>query len=46
MTVYSYSRINTFKSCPMKFKFQYVDRIKTDDKGIEAFMGSRVHDSM
>lgn len=46
MTVYSYSRVGTFQTCPMKFKFQYIDKIKTDDKGIEAFMGSRVHDSM
>jgi len=46
MTTYSYSRISTFETCPLKFKFQYIDRIKTDDKGIEAFMGSRVHDSM
>lgn len=46
MTVYSHSRISTYKTCPMKFKFQYIDHIKTDDKGIEAFMGSRVHDSM
>ena len=46
MTVYSYSKIDTFKSCPLKFKFQYIDRIKTDGKGIEAFMGSRVHDSL
>lgn len=24
---YSYSKISTFKSCPLKFKFQYIDKI-------------------
>lgn len=46
MTVYSYSRIGTFQQCPKKFKFQYIDKIKTDDKGVEAFMGSMVHNTL
>ncbi len=44
MAVYSYSRLEAFKSCPLKYKFTYVDRIKRRIDGIEAFMGSRVHE--
>lgn len=41
--VYSHSRLDTYFQCPLRYKFRYVDRIKTDTQGIEAFMGSRVH---
>lgn len=44
MPIYSHSRLSTFENCPLKFKFQYIDKIKVARQGIEAFMGSRVHD--
>lgn len=44
MPVYSYSKLETFKSCPLRYKFTYVDRIKRPDEGIEAFMGKRIHE--
>jgi RecB family exonuclease len=46
MTVYSYSRINTFKNCPFQYKLQYIDKIKVEEEGIEAFMGSRIHETL
>jgi putative RecB family exonuclease len=46
MAIYSHSRIGTFESCPQKYKFQYVDRIKGDIESIEAFLGSRVHEAL
>lgn len=47
MTIYSHSKLNTFEQCPMKFKFQYIDRTKTDiEQSIEAFLGSRVHEAL
>ena len=42
--VYSYSQLNTYKSCPEKYKISYLDRIRKPDESIEAFMGNRVHD--
>ena len=46
MTVYSYSRISTFETCPFQYKLQYIDRITTEEEGVEAFMGSRVHETL
>lgn len=40
---FSYSRINTFKSCPQKYKIQYIDLVKTKNDSIEAYMGKTVH---
>ena len=44
MTDYSHSRLSTFEDCPRKFRYRYVDEIKVDSEGVEAFMGKRVHE--
>ncbi|MBC7128920.1 MAG: PD-(D/E)XK nuclease family protein [Thermoplasmatales archaeon] len=44
--IYSNSSINSFETCPYRFKLMYVDRIKPVRKSIEAFMGSRVHEAL
>ena len=41
---YSYSKINTFKTCPQQYKIIYLDKIRSDYESIEAFMGKRVHE--
>ena len=41
---YSYSKLNSYKSCPQKFKIIYIDKIRNQNEGIEAFMGKRVHE--
>lgn len=46
MTIYSHSRLETFKNCPLKYKFNYIDKIKREEEGIEAFLGSRFHKIM
>ena len=46
MTVYSDSQLGTYEQCPLKYKLRYRDRIKRDTQGIEAFLGSRVHDTL
>ena len=46
MPEYSISQLSTFESCPRQYKFIYVDRIKRDEEGIEAFLGQRFHDAM
>ena len=45
MAVYSHSRLSSFEKCPLQYRYRYIDRIKRDTLGIEAFMGSRVHES-
>jgi len=44
--IYSPSRLETYRQCPQKFKFGYIDGIKSPIEGIEAFMGSRVHEAL
>ena len=41
---FSYSKINTYKSCPQKYKIVYLDKIRKKNESIEAFMGKRVHE--
>ena len=45
--IYSHSSINTFKTCPLKFKYNYIEKPDIEKKqSIEAFMGSMVHDTL
>lgn len=46
MATYSHSRIEAFENCPLSYKYYYIDGIKSDRDGIEAFMGSRSHDTL
>lgn len=46
MATYSHSKIGAYESCPQKYKFQYVDRIRGDIESVEAFLGSRVHEAL
>lgn len=41
----SYSSMDTYQSCPLKYKFQEIDRIKTP-KSKEAVFGSTIHETM
>jgi len=46
MAIYSHSRLECFENCPLQFKFSYIDKIKRYEEGIEAFLGSRFHETM
>ena len=46
MAVYSHSQLSTYEQCPLKYKLNYRDKIKRDIEGVEAFLGSRVHDTL
>ena len=46
MPTYSHSQLSTYETCPHQYKLSYIDKIKTETEGIEAFMGSRVHDAL
>jgi RecB family exonuclease len=41
----SYSAFDTYKTCPLKYKFQEIDKIRTP-KSKEAVFGSILHDTM
>ena len=40
---YSYSKINLFNSCPLKYKYLYIDKNYKNDESIEAFLGKMIH---
>jgi putative RecB family exonuclease len=44
MPIYSHSQLSTYETCPQQYKLAYIDKIEVETEGIEAFMGSRVHD--
>lgn len=45
--IYSYSKLNTFENCPLKFRYQYIDKLISEvGKSIEAFLGSMVHETL
>ena len=44
MAVYSHSRISCYENCPKQFEYRYVQKIKTEREGVEAFVGKRVHE--
>jgi len=35
-----------YEQCPLKYKLCYRDKIKRDVEGVEAFLGTRVHDTL
>ena len=47
MAAYSHSKLSTYEQCPLKYKLVYIDKIKRpEEESIEAFLGSRVHDTL
>jgi len=47
MPLYSHSRLSCFEQCPLKFKFAYIDKLKTEvEETVETFLGSRVHETL
>ena len=44
--MYSNSRIEAFEQCPRKYKFRYIENIRTETEGVEAFVGKRVHEAL
>ena len=45
-STYSYSKLDSFEQCPKKYQFRYIELIKSDREGVEAFMGKRVHETL
>ncbi|MEK6881004.1 MAG: PD-(D/E)XK nuclease family protein [Nanoarchaeota archaeon] len=44
MKVYSYSKLQTYEQCALKYKFRYIDKIRVEvEETIEGFLGKCVH---
>ncbi len=47
MPVYSHSRIVSFETCPLRYKYVYLDRIKPEfEETGESYLGVRVHEAL
>lgn len=48
MPQYSHSKLSAYESCPLKYRYAYVDRVQLEERpeNIEAFMGKRVHETL
>ena len=47
MPSFSHSKIGSFESCKLKYKYRYIDRIKVEiEDTIETYLGSRVHEAL
>lgn len=46
MPTYSHSQLSTYETCPHQYRLAYIDKIEVETESIEAFMGSRVHDTL
>lgn len=45
--IFSHSRLSCFEQCPLKFRYRYIDKVKTEtEETIEAFLGKRVHEAL
>jgi putative RecB family exonuclease len=44
---FSHSRIDTFETCRLQYKYHYIDHVRVEvEDTVEAFLGSKVHDSL
>lgn len=46
MPIYSHSQLSMYEECPLKYKLCYRDKIKRDIEGVEAFLGTMVHETL
>jgi putative RecB family exonuclease len=46
VSTFSHSRIETFETCPKKYEFAYLLKVPKGPAGVEAFLGSRVHEAL
>jgi putative RecB family exonuclease len=47
MPSFSHSRIGTFETCRLQYRYRYIDRVKVEvEDTVEAFLGSMVHETL
>ena len=43
LPMYSYSRLEVYKNCPLQFKFKYIDNYTTSETTLPLELGSLCH---
>ncbi|NIM57370.1 MAG: hypothetical protein GTO16_00290 [Candidatus Aminicenantes bacterium] len=46
MPVFSHSRILSYETCPLRYKYAYIDEIIHEGETAETYLGSRVHEAL
>jgi putative RecB family exonuclease len=47
MATFSHSRLSSFETCPLRYKFAYIDKVKVEaEDTVETYLGSRVHEAL
>ncbi len=47
MPAYSHSKIGAYETCPLQYRFAYIDRVEVEaEDTIETYLGSRVHEAL
>ena len=47
MATYSYSKLQTYEQCALRYKFKYIDKIPVEiEETIEGFLGKCVHSAL
>lgn len=46
MPVFSHSRILSYETCPLRYKYAYVDEIIPEEETAETYLGTRVHEAL
>lgn len=47
MPMYSHSRLSVYETCPRRYRFQYLERVKVPEvETVEMFLGRRVHEAL
>lgn len=47
MPSFSHSKIGSYETCPLQYKYAYIDRVKVEvEDTVETFLGNRVHEAL
>lgn len=47
MPVFSHSRILSYETCPLRYKYAYIDKIEPEaEENVDTYLGNRVHEAM
>ena len=46
MPVFSHSRILSYETCPLRYKYAYIDEIEPEAETTETYLNSRVHEAL
>ena len=46
MPVFSHSRILSYETCPLRYKYAYVDEIIPEEETAETYLGTKMHEAL